>query len=197
MSKSNQLQEQLRECESLAIICHPNPDPDCIASALALERIGTELQIDDIALFYCGEISHQQNRSLVNLLDISLRHPSTDSSITDYESLALVDHSKIDSSLPRTPDSRIEIIIDHHDVTDRSAAEFVDRRPEYGATATILIEYLDEFGIEPSSRLASALLFALHRERLDYVRHPTLKEYHAAAFVCPYVKNETLDELYG
>ncbi|WP_254525519.1 DHH family phosphoesterase [Natrinema caseinilyticum] len=197
MNETNQLRERFEACDSLAIVCHPNPDPDCIASALALERIGAESGVDDVQLFYCGEISHQQNRAFVNLLDVSIRHPSTDTSITNYQSLALVDHAEIDPSLPRTPDSRIEIIIDHHEVTDQSLAEFVDSRPDYGATATIMIEYLAELDIEPSSRLASALLFALHRERLDYVRHPTRREYHAASFVCPYADNETLDQLYG
>ncbi|MFC4247825.1 DHH family phosphoesterase [Natribaculum luteum] len=60
-----------------------------------------------------------------------------------------------------------------------------------------MIEYLEELDLEPSSRLASALLFALHRERLDYVNNPTLKEYHAATFVYPYADTELLDQLYG
>src|SRR6056297_3510747 len=128
VKKVEQLQKQLQTCDSLAIICHSNPDPDCIASALALQRIGTDAGLDDLKLFYCGEISHQQNRSFVNLLDVSLRNPSTDSSITDYDSLALVDHAEIDPTLPRTPDSQIEIIIDHHEVTDQSTANFVDSR---------------------------------------------------------------------
>ncbi|MFC4248033.1 bifunctional oligoribonuclease/PAP phosphatase NrnA [Natribaculum luteum] len=82
MSEARQLLEKFRECESLAIIGHSNPDPDCIASALALERVATEANVDDVKLVYCGEISHQQNRAFINLLNISLSHPATDSSLT-------------------------------------------------------------------------------------------------------------------
>lgn len=197
MDEVLQLLSQLRRCDSLAIISHSNPDPDSIASSLALKEIAATENIDDTKLFYCGEISHQQNQAFVNLLDISLYHPSADPSVAEYPSLALVDHSQLDPSFPHPSEFHIEIIIDHHAVSEHSDAAFVDRRPEYGATATIVIEYLRELDLEPSADVASALLFALHRERLDHARSSTIREYNAASFIHPYADNELIDQLYG
>ncbi|WP_435157756.1 DHH family phosphoesterase [Haladaptatus sp. DFWS20] len=197
MGDAHTLHELLRDLDSLGIVGHTNPDPDCIASALALKQLAMHADTDDVAIFYDGEISHQQNRALINLLDIELNHISTDESVDSYSSLALVDHAHIDPEIPRAPGSEIAIIIDHHPVTDDPEATFTDIRPEYGATTSILIDYLRELELEPSSRLASTLLFALHRERLDFIRHPTLREYNAATFICPYVDIEILDQLYG
>lgn len=197
MNEIHQLLTRLRQCSSLAIISHSNPDPDSIASSLALEEIAATEDIEDTRLFYCGDITHQQNRAFINLLDISIYNPSTDPSIAEYSSLALVDHSHLDPSFPHPSEFHIEIIIDHHAVSDASDAAFVDRRPDYGATATIMIEYYRELDLKPSPDVASALLFALHRERLDHARMPTIREYEAASFIYPYVDSELISQLYG
>ncbi len=41
------------------------------------------------------------------------------------------------------------------------------------------------------------MLFALHRERLDFVREPTRREYEAALAVYPDADLEMLEQLYG
>ena len=61
----------------------------------------------------------------------------------------------------------------------------------------MFVEYLEDLDIDLTTRLASALLFALHRERLDFVREPTRLEYEAALSVYPYADLETLEQLYG
>ena len=56
----------------LLVVAHDNPDPDAIASALGLERIAEAVGVPADAC-YGGEIAHQENRAMVNLLDLSLR----------------------------------------------------------------------------------------------------------------------------
>lgn len=197
MDEIHRLLTRLQQCDSLAIVNHANPDPDCIASALALEEIAINEDIYNTKLLYCGDVSHQQNRAFINLLDIPLHHPSAVPSISEYPSLALVDHSQLDPEFPHPLEFSIEIIIDHHAVSGVSDAGFIDRRPDYGATATIVIEYFRELDFEPSTKIASALLFALHRERLDHARSPTIREYNAASFIHPYADNELIDQLYS
>ena len=55
-------------------------------------------------------------------------------------------------------DFEYDAIIDQHPKTKKWDAPYVDIRPEYGATATILIEYLRNAGIKPSMKLGTALL---------------------------------------
>ncbi len=195
MQRGAELVEVLEAGESLAIVCHDNPDPDCLASALALEVIARETDIDTVVIVYGGEISHQQNRAFVNMLQIGLRSIE-DVNLEAYDCIAFVDHARPGENSVATDGLEPDVIVDHHpgDVPD---AQFTDVRPDVGATATIFVEYLSELDVPLSTRLASALLFALHRERLDFVRDPTEREYEAALTVYPEADLESLEQLYG
>ncbi len=195
MSRATELAGVLEECDSLAIVCHDNPDPDSLASALALETIATDQHVDEVTTLYGGDISHQQNRAFVDLFCVSVEAMS-DVDVTEYDCLAFVDHSQpgANTSLPAAVEP--DIVVDHHPGTTVEA-EFSDVRVEYGATVTIFVEYLLELEVSLTTRLASALLFALHRERLDFVRNPTKREYEAALAVYPYADLECLEQLYG
>ncbi|WP_265111711.1 DHH family phosphoesterase [Halosolutus halophilus] len=194
MSRAAELASVLADTDSLVIVCHDNPDPDCLASALALETIATEQDVADVQIAYGGEISHQQNRAFVRMLDISLQ-PLAETDFADDARIAFVDHSRpgvnteFDAAEP-------DIVVDHHPGPAVDAT-FADVRAEYGATATIFIEYLSDLDVELTTRLASALLFALHRERLDFLRNPTRREYEAALAVFPDADLPTLEQLYG
>lgn len=194
MSRAAALADALEDVTSLAIVCHDNPGPDCLASALALEAIATALGIDETAIVHGGEISHQQSRAFVNLLEIEAVG-AEEVDVDEYEA-AFVDHSKagVTSVLPASVDPTV--VVDHHP-GETTAAAFADVRTEYGATSTIFVEYLLDLEIDVATRLASALPFALHRERLDFVRDPTEREYRTDLAVYPHAELDLLDQLYG
>ncbi|MCJ0619188.1 bifunctional oligoribonuclease/PAP phosphatase NrnA [Haloarcula hispanica] len=196
MRPATELENLLGEAESLTIVCHNNPDPDCLASALALGRIAAAVGIDERRILYSGEISHQQNRSFVNLLEMDIQEFDA-ADVTDRESselLAFVDHS-IPGANNRVPeDVSVDIVIDHHPAEDISA-RFVDHRVEIGATATILTEYLRDLDIELDDRLATALLFAIRRETLGFLRGVTTDEHGAAGFLTAAADSDLLRQL--
>ncbi|MFB6310703.1 MAG: bifunctional oligoribonuclease/PAP phosphatase NrnA [Salinirussus sp.] len=184
MNTARALEEHLAGAEELTIVCHNNPDPDCLASALALGRIAAAGGIDERRILYSGEISHQQNRAFVNLLDIDLQ-PFEAAAVTDRPEtslLAFVDHSVPGANNRVPPGTRVDIVIDHHPAEEIEAA-FVDHRENYGATATILTEYVRELGLEVDTTLATALMFAIRRETLDFLRGVTPAEYESAGFL--------------
>ncbi|WP_266078044.1 DHH family phosphoesterase [Haladaptatus caseinilyticus] len=194
MTRAQELVEYLAGIESLAVICHDNPDPDCIASALALSAIAEFSGVEETELFYGGTVSHQQNRAFINLLHVNLEH--TEQFDPDrFDRIAFVDHARpaghteLESATP-------DIVIDHHS-TKAPVCDFVDLREEYGSTAAILVEYIRDLEMRMNVQLGSALLFALHRERIDFIRDPTSHEYEAALFVYPHADLELLERLYG
>ncbi len=195
MPRAADLAEYLTDCDELAIVCHDNPDPDTLASAVALERVAREQEVSATTITYGGDISHQQNRAFVTLLDIDLE-PLEEVDVSAYDAVAFVDHSASGSNTSLTPELEPDIIVDHHPGKPIDA-DFVDVRTDYGATATIFVEYFETLDIPLSETLASALLFALHRERLDFVREPTRREYEAALTVYEKANLETLEQLYG
>lgn len=167
----------------LAVIAHDNPDPDAIASALGLVTIAESIGVPADA-YYFGDISHQENRALVNLLDLSLYPVDAESfDPEEYGAIALVDHARpgVNNSLPaETP---VEIVVDHHpprmplDETDR----YVDIRPEIGSTSTIITDYLRRLGLRPSRELASALLYGIQTDTKKFTREVSEADFEAAA----------------
>jgi nanoRNase/pAp phosphatase (c-di-AMP/oligoRNAs hydrolase) len=181
MQSAQELQSLLAAGEELTIVCHNNPDPDCLASALALGRIAAESGIDERRVLYSGDISHQQNRAFINLLDIELTEFDA-AAVSDRPTgslLAFVDHS-VPGANNRVPEGTpVDIVIDHHPA-ENVAARFVDHRESIGATATILTEYVQALDIALDTTLATALLFAIRRETLGFLRGATTAEYAAA-----------------
>jgi len=196
MNSADQLHELLANGSELNIICHNNPDPDCLASALALGRIAADAEIDERHIFYSGDISHQQNRAFVNLLDIDLEpfDPAITTDRPPDSLLAFVDHAVPGANNPVPEETSVDIVIDHHPADDIDA-RFVDHRVEVGAAATILTEYVQALEIEPGTNLATALLFAIRSDTLGFLRGTTRQEYTAAKFLHEEADTQMIREL--
>lgn len=194
--KARSLHDLLATASELTIICHNNPDPDCLASALALGRIAADAGIDERHILYSGTISHQQNRAFINLLEIDLAPFDPDAIPTGSpdELVAFVDHAVPGANNDVPPDTPIDIVIDHHAVEDVDAS-FVDHRETVGATATILTEYVRCLGIDLDATLATALLFAIRRETLGFLRGATRAEFEAACVLHDATDRELLRAL--
>jgi len=196
MGRVNGLIEFLQGSRSLDVVCHDNPDPDCIASAAALEWIAENSGVQQVRIRYGGEISHQQNREMVRQFGLELV-PITSDAVDDAELVAFVDHAIPGRYTELPADVDVDVVIDHHQYGEPITASFVDLRPHYGATSSILVEYVTSITYPPPVFLASMLLFALHRERLDHVRNPTHHEYEAALPIQTHASQAMINELYG
>ncbi|MCU4750466.1 DHH family phosphoesterase [Halobacteria archaeon AArc-curdl1] len=168
---------------TLAVFAHDNPDPDAIASAIALAELAESVGVDAEACYY-GDISHQENRAMVNLLDLDLRALDLDDPL-EYEAFALVDHSRpgVNDQLPA--ELPIDIVIDHHPPRGPVAAGFYDLRERIGATSTMLTGYLDWFDLDISWTTATALLYGIRVDTNDFTREVSSEDFEAAATLWP------------
>jgi len=188
---ANRLHEILKSITKLGILVHDNPDPDSIASALALRQIAASVDTE-AAIIYHGEISRQENRAFVNLLDIDLIHvDAIDPS--DYDMLALVDTGVPGANNPLTSLDNVGIIIDHHGVPEQSVL-YTDIR-DVGSTATILTNYLDELDIDIDKKLATALLYGIRIDTQDYKVHVTPADLAAATELMQLSDREILNQI--
>jgi len=189
--KARQLADVIEGTEGrLAIVTHDNPDPDSIAAAAALNAIAAHLGVEADILYF-GDIGHQENRAFVNLLDIELT-PYADVDIDDYDTVALVDPAKAgEVSLDR----EVDIFLDHYEVDEAFDAEFADVRPNVSATSTILTKYIQEFDLSVSQEVATALLYGIRAETLDFRRDTTPADLTAAAYLYPFADHDTLEQV--
>ncbi|MFB6126957.1 MAG: DHH family phosphoesterase [Halolamina sp.] len=175
----------------LAIFTHDNPDPDSIASAVALRAIASARGVD-ADIIYAGDIGHQENRAFVNLLGIDLTDAAAAADIETYETVALVDHVKSGES---TVDVPVDVFIDHYDPEEDVDADFVDVRPNLSSTSTILTKYLQEFDLSPSEEVATGLLYGIRAETVDFKRDTTPADLTAAAYLHPFANHDTLEQV--
>lgn len=196
MSTVRELVDVLGAAESMVIVCHDNPDPDCLASAVALRTIAEECDLHGSNIVHGGTISHQQTRALVNVLGVDLESAASFDP-ERHDVVAFVDHVGGGAYTDVTTNASVDIVIDYHPFADATAATFTDVREGYGSTSSILVEYLRDLDVEVPTELASALLFAMHRERLDNVRYPTAHEYELARHLYPLVDLSLVRDIYS
>ncbi|MGA9399329.1 DHH family phosphoesterase [Haladaptatus sp.] len=189
--KARQLSAVIEGTSSkLAILTHDNPDPDSIASAAALQTIAESLGVEADILYH-GEIGHQENRAFVNLLGIELIQRD-EVNVNSYDTFALVDHMR--ATQPEL-DHPVDILIDHYEPESEYEAGFSDVRPNVSSTSTIMTKYVQEFDINLSEEVATALLYGIRAETLDFKRDTTPADLTAAAYLYPFANHDTLEQV--
>jgi nanoRNase/pAp phosphatase (c-di-AMP/oligoRNAs hydrolase) len=180
MRKRNQTRAMLKKLkslwargESLLIVMQNNPDPDAIAAACALRELANRSAGISCRLAYGGTIGRAENRELVHYLGLAF-HPFAEVSPLKSDMVALIDTQPAAGNNPLPEGVQPDIIIDHHPATEASkGAAFVDIRENYGATSTIMWEYLREAKIKPDMPLATALLYGIRSDTQDLGREAT------------------------
>ena len=162
--KVRRLLDVVSPSDTLGIVI--DADPDAMASALALKRIFWR-RIRKTSVYRINRIRRADNLAFVELLKVA-QEPVRDARRSKTTRWAIVDGQPEHRAEFR--DFRFDIIIDHHPVLESSTAAFVDIREDYGASSTILTEYLRAAGIAPSSRLATALFYGIKTDTSDFVR---------------------------
>ncbi len=152
------------------ILTHDNPDPDSIASAAALNKLLKKRFKKRATTAYGGIIGRAENQEMVKTLGIRLSHVRH-LNWKNYNHFALVD-TQPGTGNNQLPNDRVpDLVFDHHPVRRESLkAPFFDIRTEYGATATMLTEYLLASGIEITKRNATGLVYAIRSETQDFGR---------------------------
>ena len=72
------------ENAKVLIVCHDNPDPDALASALAIKHLCESIGHEP-TIVHGGMIEHQQNRAMVKLLEMDVRTINLDWEIEDIQ----------------------------------------------------------------------------------------------------------------
>ena len=134
--------EAVSELDEVAVLLHPNPDPDAMATGMGVASLAEQVDTD-AQLQYPGQIRHQENRAFRTVLDVDIE---TIDHVSDVaaEHVVLVDHNEprgfagADSVLPFA-------VVDHHP-GEGGGGTFTDVRTDYGAASSIVGEYFDDLG---------------------------------------------------
>jgi nanoRNase/pAp phosphatase (c-di-AMP/oligoRNAs hydrolase) len=158
-----------------------NADPDAIASAMAVSRLLWR-KVLNVTIAHINTINRPDNLAMIRLLDVTLV-PFEEIQVDQFSRVVIVDsqpdHNEYMAELE--PD----VIIDHHPDSG-SKAPFLDIRPNYGSTATILTEYLRTAKIKPSSKLATGLYHGIKTDTNDFKGRTQIEDVRAFQYLFRY-----------
>lgn len=176
IEKINRFYEQFTGADHVLILI--NADPDAIASAMAVRRILWR-RVTNVTISNINSITRPDNMAMIRLLDVTLIHLSK-VDVRHYNKFVIVDSQPDHNDM--FGDFDYTAIIDHHEDSG-IAAPFVDIRPEYGATASIMTEYLRAARIKPNHKLATGLFYAIKTDTANFERKAINEDMRAFQFL--------------
>jgi nanoRNase/pAp phosphatase (c-di-AMP/oligoRNAs hydrolase) len=178
--KCKKLQEAANPTDTLAILIMA--DPDSIASAFALKRLFWR-KVKRVHIVRINKIERADNLAFINLLNLGQQH------VRNFKCSEVTKWAMVDSQPNHHEEFnkfRFDIIIDHHPVSTRTEAAFIDIQESYGANSTILAEYLKASKIKPSPRLATALFYGIKTDTNSFVRSTVSNDIKAFRYLYEY-----------
>ncbi len=185
-------QEDFNKAERILILLHDDPDPDSLASALALRTIlGRTRQTAVIGAF--APVTRPENLRMIHMLDLKVKKLKEED-IGRFDRIAVVD---IQPHYWGERFPAVDLVIDHHPPQKGYKARFLDLRPNVGATSTILLEHLLASGNAVSERTATALLYAIKTDTLFLERGVHAADLRSFAFLYQRANLNILRKLEG
>jgi nanoRNase/pAp phosphatase (c-di-AMP/oligoRNAs hydrolase) len=178
--KVQQYQRFFADADRVLVLLHNEPDPDALASGLALRNVLRRTRQTCIIAALEG-VTRPENVRMVNLLDLHVE-AITPAQVSEYERIAMVD---VQPHYFGGLIDRVDLVIDHHPEQPGYTAVFKDIRPDYGSTSTILTEHLRAVDANISERTATALLYAIKSDTLFFNRQANRVDIEAFSYLYP------------
>ena len=185
-----QLREHLEGRERVAILLQPDPDPDGIAAGYGLRALLGRRS--GVPLVSFGEVKRPENRAMVAALGLEVRTIAP-AELDAFDGVALVDVQPPVFGEPPPPRTQsVDLVIDHHPERPGYESALKDIRPSYGATSTIVTEYLQAAELEVRPKLGTALLYGIKSDtqllgrdtsRADLVAFTAMHAVHSPALL--------------
>jgi len=181
------LRDLLDPADDVALLLQPDPDPDGIASALALRQVLRRNRATAPIVTF-GGVARPENVAMLELLEIDLEVIRPED-LGRFGAVALLD---VQPNVFRDVLPSVDVVIDHHPSRSGYQARFRDIRASYGATSTILTEYCLAAEVVIPQRLATALLYGIKSDTLFLDRETSRADVAAFSYLYPLVNTNLL-----
>ena len=164
----DRLLDDFRIPEPVLVATHDNPDPDSLASAYGLKALFETTLGRQTVIGYGGMVGRAENRTLVDACQIPIV-PLDDLTFADFGSIVLVDSQPDTGNNSIPADVGLDLVIDHHPLREQTPqrSRWVDVRSDFGASATIVAQYLLAKEVAITPLVATAFFYALKSETQD------------------------------
>ena len=175
----------------LYLLSHDNPDPDALASMLALRHLLKSRFGIRTRLLYGGVIARPENRAMVRLLRIPV-DSLDEARLSPRIGWVLIDTQPAFKNHSLPEGARVVLVFDHHPPRKPIESPFYHVRSDLGATCTLLLGYLAAAGVEYDWRLATAMTYGLLSETQDLGREASREDSQAYLRLIPKARLKVL-----
>jgi nanoRNase/pAp phosphatase (c-di-AMP/oligoRNAs hydrolase) len=179
-ARVQQYQRYFEDADRVLILLHNDPDPDAMASGLALRNILRRTKTTCI-IGALQTMTRPENLRMAHLLDIHVE-PITQEALGSFDRIATVD---VQPHYFAGLLDRVDLVVDHHPEQPGYRAVFKDIRADYGSTCTILTEHLRAVDVSISERTATAMLYAIKSDTLFFARQTNRSDLDAFTYLYP------------
>ena len=179
-ARVQQYQRYFEDADRVLILLHNDPDPDAMASGLALRTLLRRNKTTAI-IGAVQNVTRPENIRMKHLLDIHVE-TVTSADFANFERIATVD---VQPHYFGGALERCDLVVDHHPEQANHNAVFKDIRPDYGSTCTILTEHLRAIDMDISERVATAMLYAIKSDTLFFARQTNRVDLDAFSHLYP------------
>jgi nanoRNase/pAp phosphatase (c-di-AMP/oligoRNAs hydrolase) len=179
-ARVQQYQRLFSDADRVLIMLHNDPDPDAMASGLALRNVLRRTKATAIIAAVQG-VTRPENLRMVNLLDIHVETIQA-SAVKEFDRVAMVD---VQPHYFGGLIDHVDLVIDHHPEQPGYTAVHKDIRSDYGSTCTILTEHLRAVDVNISERTATAMLYAIKSDTLFFNRQANRVDIEAFSYLYP------------
>jgi nanoRNase/pAp phosphatase (c-di-AMP/oligoRNAs hydrolase) len=151
--------------QNILVTTHQHPDPDGLASAIALrDFLSQNLPHAQTTVSAKGHVGGGLNEAFVRYSKLNLVEWN-DQSLSNYDAIILLDVQPSFAYSPLPPEVPALAVIDHHRRVGRQAGPtFCDIRTEVGATCSIVFSYFMETETPISASLAATMLYGIETD---------------------------------
>lgn len=163
--RARRLLRLLADKKNILVTTHQHPDPDALASSLALCAL-LEMKLPEakVSMSIKGRIAGGVNEIFARLSNLKLL-PWDEESLQNYDAIVLLDTQPLFAYSPLPPTTAPIAVIDHHRARGRRLqCPFCDIRTDVGATSSIIFSYFMELEAPISPNLGATLLYAIESD---------------------------------
>ncbi|MCR5324885.1 MAG: DHH family phosphoesterase [Lachnospiraceae bacterium] len=197
-SQEPNIQDLIELCKGhkIYIQTHNIPDPDAIASAFGLQQILLNYGITS-TICYDGDIDKLSSSKMLEMFNIEMfSDDEIVSQMKEEDYIVCVDSQKNAGNITDLPGNEVAAI-DHHPTTSKNADveyKYKDVRL-LGACSTIITDYYKDLGLTPSTAVATALLYGIKIDTLQFSRGVTQEDIRAFEFLNPLIDLRNMGRL--
>lgn len=191
------VQDLIRLCKErgpkVYIQTHNFPDPDAIGSAFGLQKLLEHFGISP-TLCYAGRIDKLSTSRMLDEFGIRIHsYEEIKESMKESDPIICVDSQKNGGNIQDFVGDEIACV-DHHPSFTEETYLYSDIRIT-GACATLITQYYKELDVVPTENVATALLYALKMDTLQFSRGVTDLDIAALRFLFPFHNKDKITKL--